>query len=382
MARRLRVLFVGRDQRAGGAERVQAALLRHIDRSRFAIKVRYLGADSDLRDEFPQELDLSFGDFGRLPRGIAATRMLARLAREAVRSDLIFAMQEGTPVYMAAAAGALARRPVVAWIHGVWSRLMTQAGYWHGMAARVLYPKTVRLICVSAGVRQDLAVHYPALQDRLSVLPNPLDLERIRGLAEEPPRSWVADLPGGKTLAACGRLVADKGFDLLIEAFASVRRSVKGTKLVLMGDGEDRPRLEGLCRQFGLNGDVVFPGYLANPYPVLRRASVFLSTSRFEGLGMTLLEAMALRVPTVAFDSEGGGPRELLSLKSCGVLVAHNDAGRLAEATIRLLSDGELMERFRDLGEARARDYEAADATRRFEAMFESVCSHAYSLQP
>ncbi len=382
MARRLRVLFVGRDQRAGGAERVQAALLRHMDRSRFAIKVRYLGADSNLRDEFPHELDLSFGDLGRLPRGVAATRMLARLVRDAAQCDLIFAMQEGTPVYMAVAAGALTRRPVVGWIHGVWSRLMTQTGHWHGTAARVLYPKTARLICVSSGVCQDLAACYPTLQDRLSVLPNPLDFERIRSLAEEPPPSWVADFPGGKTLAACGRLVADKGFDLLIEAFASVRRSVKGAKLVLMGDGEDRHRLEGLCRQFGLNGDVVFPGYLANPYPVLRRASVFLSTSRFEGLGMTLLEAMALRVSTVAFDSEGGGPREILSPRSCGVLVKRGDVDGLAEATAGLLSDVSRMERFRDLGEARTRDYEASNATRRFETMFESVCSHAYSRQP
>ncbi len=379
MTRKLRLLCIGRDLSPAGAERVQAALFRHLDRSRFSVDLHYMSDGDDLLDEMPAGLVPRFGRVGRVPCKLAGARTLHRLVRAARRSDLIFATQEGSPVYLAAIAGAVARKPVVGWIHGPWSRLRKQAGGWHALAARILYPRASRLVCVSEGVRRDLESESPSLADRLAVLPNPLDIERIRTQSLEPAPPWAANFPDEGAIVACGRLVPDKGFDLLLRAVAKSASCRRGTRLVVLGEGPERARLESLVIELGLRGRVSLPGHLANPYPVFRRAAVFVLSSRVEGVGMVLLEAMTLSVPVVAFDSDAGGPREIFGAQDCGQLVEAGDPGRLADAIDRMLGDRALAARCRDWGERRARKFDAERAARRFETLFQSVLDAARS---
>ena len=379
MTRRLRLLCIGRDLRPAGAERVQAALFRHLDRSRFSVDLHYMSDGDDLLDDMPAGLAPRFGRNGRVPCKLAGARTLRRLVRAARQTDLIFATQEGSPIYLAVMAGTVARKPVVGWIHGFWSRLRKEAGGWHAVASRILYPRASRLVCVSEGVRRDLESESRPLADRLAVLPNPLDIERIRSQSLEPAPLWAADLPDEGAIVACGRLMPDKGFDLLLEAFAKSVSSRRGVRLVVIGDGPERARLESLVIDLGLQGRVSLTGHVANPYPIFRRAALFVLSSRVEGLGMALLEAMALRVPVVAFDSNGGGPREVLGPQNYGQLVEVGNPGRLADAIDRMLGDRAVAAACRDWGERRAREFDAGPAARRFETLFQSVSDAARS---
>jgi glycosyltransferase involved in cell wall biosynthesis len=134
-----------------------------------------------------------------------------------------------------------------------------------------------------------------------------------------------------------GRLTAQKAFSVLIEAFARVRKS-QPARLLILGEGEERPMLEALIRQLGLEQDVDLPGFVSNPYPYMAHAALFVLSSRWEGLPTVLVEAMSLRTPVIATDCPSG-PREILGDGQYGHLVPVDDPCALAMAIQNFLAN-------------------------------------------
>jgi glycosyltransferase involved in cell wall biosynthesis len=133
-----------------------------------------------------------------------------------------------------------------------------------------------------------------------------------------------------------GRLVPQKNFRLLIDAFAIVRRS-HDARLIILGEGPERPLLEAQVRQYGLHDVVDLPGFLDNPYACMARASVFALSSDFEGLPTVLIETLAIGTPVVSTDCESG-PREILRGGVLGELVPVGDVHAMALAIARALA--------------------------------------------
>jgi glycosyltransferase involved in cell wall biosynthesis len=107
---------------------------------------------------------------------------------------------------------------------------------------------------------------------------------------------------------------------------------------MILGEGEERPKLEALVRELRLEEDVALPGFVENPYKYMKRAAVFVLSSRWEGFGMVLVEAMALGTPVIATDCPSG-PAEILEDGRWGRLVPVGDVHRLAEAILRVLKE-------------------------------------------
>jgi len=105
---------------------------------------------------------------------------------------------------------------------------------------------------------------------------------------------------------------------------------------MILGEGEERPNLEALVRELGLEEDVALPGFVENPYKYMKRAAVFVLSSRWEGFGNVLVEAMALGTPVVATDCPSG-PAEILEGGKWGRLVPVGNHEALAEATLQVL---------------------------------------------
>ena len=127
-----------------------------------------------------------------------------------------------------------------------------------------------------------------------------------------------------------GRLTTQKAFSVLIEAFAQVKKS-QPARLLILGEGEERPMLEALIKQFGLEQDVSLPGFVSNPYPYMAHAALFVLSSKWEGLPTVLVEAMSLRTPVIATDCPSG-PQEILGNGQYGRLVPMDDPDALALA--------------------------------------------------
>jgi glycosyltransferase involved in cell wall biosynthesis len=189
---------------------------------------------------------------------------------------------------------------------------------------------------VSQGVADDLAAVTGIRRERLRVIYNPVVSQRMRDLAREPPtlstgcpHPWFA--PGAPPVVlALGRLTVLKDYPSLIRAFGLLRRKHE-VRLMILGEGQERPRLEGLVAQLGLCDCVALPGFGANPYAYLARAALFVLSSISEALPTALIEAMALGTPVVATDCKCG-PKEVLQDGRYGALVPTGDVAALAEA--------------------------------------------------
>lgn len=167
---------------------------------------------------------------------------------------------------------------------------------------KILYRRADRVICQSSAMARDLAYTTGTRTDRITVLPNPVDMEGIRAARRTPIR-WVGP---GPHLLAVGRLSHEKGFDLLLRALSIVRESFPSISLTIAGTGPEEEALKLDCRALGLEDSVSFAGYLDSPYPLFPGANLFVLSSRYEGMPNALLEAAAADLPIVAFPSSGG----------------------------------------------------------------------------
>lgn len=160
-----------------------------------------------------------------------------------------------------------------------------------------------------------------------------------------------------KYILAIGRLVDQKGFDLLIDAYARLALSSSRWDLVILGDGPMKPELEAKIHRYDLMDRVLLPGRVGNPGDWYQACDMYVMSSRFEGFPNTLAEAMSYSLPVVSFDCPTG-PSDLISNGDNGLLIPNGDTEGLADAITRLTTDKSLRKK---LGETAAKIRERLD---------------------
>ena len=205
------------------------------------------------------------------------------------------------------------------------------------LLVKAFYPKADKIICVSSGVAQELINKYHLPKSKVQVIYNPVVTEDMFKKAEEPiDHPWFQ--PGQPpVILGVGRLTAAKDFETLIKAFALVRKKTEA-RLLILGEGPERVKLEQLVKQLGLQNDVCMPGFVDNPYKYMKHSSVFVLSSRWEGLPTVLIEALALGLPVVSTDCPSG-PAEILEGGKWGRLVPVGSPEALANAILEALND-------------------------------------------
>ena len=208
-------------------------------------------------------------------------------------------------------------------------------GHLRPICTRMCYGMADGVVAISAGVADDLAACAGIERARVSVIYNGIDVREILRAAAGPiEHTWLQ--PGGPpVILGAGRLTRAKDFPTLIRAFAELRLR-KEARLIILGEGEERPRLQALICDLRLESHVDLPGFARNPYPYMARARVFALSSAWEGFGNVVLEALACGTPVVSTDCPSG-PAEILARGTYGTLVPVGDAAALAEALARAL---------------------------------------------
>jgi glycosyltransferase involved in cell wall biosynthesis len=226
---------------------------------------------------------------------------------------------------------------------------------WFALRAR-FYPWADAIVAVSQDMAVDLARSIGVDRDRIEVIHNPVIAPDLLTLGDaEVSHPWLA--PGQPpVVVGIGRLERQKDFPTLVRAVGLLRHE-RPLRLIILGEGDERPALEALVRELGLQDDVALPGFVDNPYAFLSRAGVFALSSIYEGLPTVLIEALALGTPVVSTDCRTG-PREILENGRLGRLVPIGQPQALAAAIATTLDDRPApvpAERLRSYTQAEAR---------------------------
>ncbi|HEY2177812.1 MAG TPA: glycosyltransferase [Caulobacteraceae bacterium] len=356
-ARPARVLLVLGSLDGGGAERVAVNLIHRCDPGLVDIRLgllrpsgAYLASVEPHRLVGPRRRGKGLIDAARAPGDIA--EMIARTRPDVVMS---FGMAVNAAVALALPRGAGRPR----WICREDSNTAAEiANFTSSRAARALVAMLTRqvhrtadcLLAVSRDLGARLAADTPGAPVR--VIHNPIDLSEIAILARVP----LAEPPARPFVIAAGRLVRQKGFDILIEAFAKARYA-DGMDLVILGEGPLLAPLKARAAALGIAERVKFPGFQANPWAWFSRAALFVLASRWEGFGNVVAEAMACGVPVVVSDCDFG-PREQVGHAVSGWIAPAGSPAALGEAIDTVLADPDLAANLAAWGVERARAFD------------------------
>ena len=368
---RITVAFFVHALSGGGTERVVSRVLRYLDRMRFRPLLILIEKKGVYLGDVPH--DVPIFDCGRGDAGEGRWKWVRTFAGflKTERPDVLVSF-----LWYANAFAVLARHLSGTKTRLILSERSTVLGSREGfpvealrrLAIRFLYRAGERILVNSDALRSQFNGHFGFPREKVSTIHNPLDIEKILAQSTEGEGPDPRGCCGG-TVVGMGRLSREKGFDLLIRAMARVRAPAK---LLLLGEGRDEEKLRFLANESGVSDKVEFLGFRKNPYPVIRRSTVFVLPSRYEGFPNGLAEAMALGVPCIATRCMTG-PEELITDGENGLLVPVENPDAMAGAIDRILGDPVLGERLGAASRISVQRFDVGKIVRQYESLIRSV---------
>jgi glycosyltransferase involved in cell wall biosynthesis len=378
MGEKIKVLFFISSLAGGGAERVMVDILSYIDKSRIepVLVLLYPYDNSPYKKYLPEYVKVvvverksdsffskikQFADFIKTVRKENPWVILSMLTHNNI---------------MAVSVGLIFRIKIIVCEHIILSEFIkTREGEkisWFPVSVLVkaLYKFADRIIAVSNGIRSNLIEEFNISAHKIQVIYNPVDINHITELSNMPPEHpfFKDHIP---IVIAIGRLVRQKGFDTLINAFSLVIPKMNA-RLIILGEGPERESLREMVKDLGLIDKVSFAGFQDNPYKFLSRADVFVLSSNYEGLPMVILEAMACGAPIISTDCRSG-PCEILENGKYGLLVTVGDEQAISKGIVTLLKDRALREKFSRLARERTWDFSVDKIIKQYERVIYEV---------
>jgi len=323
----------------GGAERIMLTLAEEFLDRGIETDIVLVRKEGELVEDIPSEarvFDL------QAPRILASLPELVRYLQRRQPPVLLSALSTNYIALWARALSRVSTRVVIS-EHSALSGSNSQRSFqeW-GLTqlARFTYPFADGVIAVSEGVAESISTSIGLRKEKIDVVYNPVVGPKMSKKGEENiDHPWFSQ-KNCPVVIGVGRLIEEKDFSNLIRAFSVVSKEKEASKLVILGEGKERSRLEALAHSLGVSDQLWMPGFVSSPLKYMARASVFALSSRSEGLPTVLIEAIASGAPVVATDCPSG-PREILEGGKYGRLVPTEDASALATAIAEAL-DGEI----------------------------------------
>jgi glycosyltransferase involved in cell wall biosynthesis len=328
------------DLQGGGAERVMLNLAEGLSEAGFKVDLVLVQAVGEYLAIVPPTIRVISLGCKRLISSIPA---MGRYLQQHQPKVLLSALEDTNIIAIAARQWAKqwakhrarVKTQLIVTVHNQLSQEVKHAANWKRRCVpyliRWIYPWADAVVGVSQGVVDDLVQlglsrsHTHAIYNPI-ITPSFVNLSQTAEILEHP---WFGPQQPPVILGV-GRLNQQKDFATLIQAFATLRAQ-QPVRLIILGEGMERGRLEALVKQHGLDDDVSLPGFVSNPYAYMAQASVLVLSSAWEGFGNVLVEAMAMGTPVVSTNCPSG-PAEILMDGQYGRLVEVGDADAMADA--------------------------------------------------
>ena len=372
----------------GGAERVAAHLINKCDRSQVDVRLGLLQRTGPyLSDVDPARVDVApigrdwvryEGDNSSFYKphrlilgGLLAPTNVAAMVR-GFRPDVMVSFLKGMNVITYAARAGLGPRPP-RWIARegnntdvvIDDEVRNRFGRWAvKTAVRHCYRAADCVLANSHEMARGLERNLGIPHERLRVIHNPIDVDRIQQMASEP-LDWAH---GRRFVVTAGRLEHQKAHDLLIEAFAS-SPACQGLELVILGKGSLEAQLRAQAAALGVAERVHFPGFVANPWAYFAKAALFVLPSRWEGFPTVVAEALACGVPALVTNCDYG-PGEIVAHGDSGWVVPPEDVDALTQGMDRLLGDEALAARLAARGHECVQRFDLQEMVRGYTTLF------------
>ena len=362
----IRLLVVLPDLSGGGAQRVTLRLLSLFDAQRYQITLLVLDGPGELVPLVPANVRLIYPPRSRLLRVGKLSTM-----RNALNHDVLIGAMELRASFCVHFAATGLRKPSIGWVHIAFGEYAREISDKNRRKAKQTYGDFDRLVFVSDGAQASFERWFG--QRRSSDwrrIYNPFTLEPQ---AHSPPDAKARPLVVG-----IGRLEKRKGFDVLIDAVAALKKRGTVVDLALLGEGPLADELREQAHAQGIADQLQLPGFVQDVDGWLKRASLYVLSSRIEGLPCTILEAFAAGTPVVATRCPHG-PEELLQEGKAGLLVPMDDADAMADAMQSLLESPERRAEFASAGRQRLVDFTAARILPQWEALISELVTPSHS---
>lgn len=347
---------------AGGAERIVALLSNYwVEKN---MQVDIFTFDNENNRSFyelnPTVMHHHLGVIGKNDgkiggfRGNIAKIIAIRNGIKSIKPDVIISFIDQTNV-LTILASAFLRVPVIVTEH-VDTRYYSPGKFWE-ILRMVLYPFASSMVAVSKGVLES----FPRYMRRNAVvIPNPINIIKTDKIINKRER---------KTIIAMGRLTYQKGFDILIRAFDRIKEKHSDWDLEIYGEGPLRNDLEKIVANLKLQERIKLPGLVTEPEEKLSAADIFVLSSRFEGFGIVIIEAMACGLPVISFDCPSG-PSEIINNGVDGVLVPAGDIAALSKKMDGLMTDENKRKKIASNAVEAAKKYKIAEIAKQWNELF------------
>lgn len=368
-----KVLFVIWGLKPGGAEKVFVAIVNNLNRKFFRPVVVVLGNREGLAEELEDDLEIKFlNKKGRWD----VFRLIMRLSsviRDVRPKGIISFGYYANQLVTAARYISGLKIPLC-----ISERIETASSLkkmnfqvFRRFLLRAAYRKAYKVIAVSDEVKDGLVNHFDVRNDRIAVIYNPVDAEKVKAFSSEGLDHPWFNKKDIQIVIAVGRLVEQKGFPQLINAFLTVSKELPGARLIILGEGEERPKIEEQILGLGLQSKVALPGFKSNPYKYMAGSDLFVLSSQLEGFPNVLIEAMACGTPVIS--TRCSGAEKIITQEVNGLLVSVGSAESLARAMIKLLRDSGARDKFSKAGKQRVEDFSLPRIVGEYENLLASI---------
>lgn len=372
-----KILFIINSLPGGGAEKVLYDILRKIDKKKFNIEIFLINKEGIYVDKI-KKLNIKI-DYLFLERKDKIDFILYRKIKSCIllikkylylsfpklisklknkRYDIEIAFLEGNPTLLLGNRKTTALK--IAWVHNDLEkhRVLSKKN------EKKAYSKMDKIICVSADSKKSVENLYPELEKKIEVMYNPIPKEEILEKSLEIENIYSKEKIN---IVTVGRLNVQKGYDILLKAHNELLKEGLDYNLYILGEGGERKNLEKYISENSIEKNTFLLGFKENPYPYIKQADIFVSSSRYEGYPLVLCEAICLEKSIIA--TKCTGPNEILENGKYGLLAKVENISSLKENMKKLILDEELRIKYSKLSRERAKIFDIEKTMKEIEIL-------------